>query len=703
MRLADRLDALRFRQFVGRSDELTRFADALKSTELPFYVIHIYGPGGIGKTTLLKNFMALCQKHDAVAVYLDTRNIEPVPAGFLHALAQALDAPDNSDITDVLAARSKRHVLLLDTFETFAPIDAWLREEFLPQLSENVMLVTAGRNAPPHEWRIDPGWQSLVHIIPLRNLSPDESRQLLAVRNIPAEQHERLLDFTHGHPLALSLVADMMAQRPGMKLDRESVPDVVKTLLEQFVEKVPGPAHRAALEACALVRVMTEALLAEMVARTDVHELFEWLRSLSFIESGKDGLFPHDLAREALAVDLRWRNPDWYVELHHRARAYYSRRLQSASSQDQQRILYDYVFLHRDNSIMRAIFQWQGGSSILADHATENDFRALEEMVRTHEGEESAQLAAYWFRKQPEGILAIREPGGRPVGLLMMLRLHLLTDSEREYDPATSAMWKYLNRNAPLRSGEGATAFRFWLAEEGYQAVSPVQSIVFVNVGRHYLTEPGLAYTFFPCSDPDFWQAGFDYIDLHRLPEADFRIGNQEYGVYGHDWRVVTPLRWLAILADREIGVTPAPTPDKALDDAIVLSEDSFAEAVRDALRSYSDIDELQKNPLLRSRMILDMTPGEGLETRVKRLKELIRDAGEKMQSIPRGEKYYRAIERTYFRPVATQERAAELLSLPFSTYRRHLTSGIDRISKQLWNLEIGWSDDQLSEEVSMK
>jgi len=46
------------------------------------------------------------------------------------------------------------------------------------------------------------------------------------------------------------------------------------------------------------VRLTTEALLAQMLAKeVDVHELFEWLRRLSFIEPGKVGLFPHDLAQ----------------------------------------------------------------------------------------------------------------------------------------------------------------------------------------------------------------------------------------------------------------------------------------------------------------------------------------------------------------------------------------------------------------------
>lgn len=71
------------------------------------------------------------------------------------------------------------------------------------------------------------------------------------------------------------------------------------------MQKVPGPAHRAALEACALVRLTTKALLAAMLESPDAHDLFEWLRNLSSIESGSQGIFPHDLAREALAADVR--------------------------------------------------------------------------------------------------------------------------------------------------------------------------------------------------------------------------------------------------------------------------------------------------------------------------------------------------------------------------------------------------------------
>ena len=44
----------------------------------------------------------------------------------------------------------------------------------------------------------------------------------------------------------------------------------------------------------------TEALLRDALEREDAHELFSWLRELSFMESGPDGVLPHDLARDAL-------------------------------------------------------------------------------------------------------------------------------------------------------------------------------------------------------------------------------------------------------------------------------------------------------------------------------------------------------------------------------------------------------------------
>ena len=58
------------------------------------------------------------------------------------------------------------------------------------------------------------------------------------------------------------------------------------------------------------------------------------------------------------------RNPDWYVELHHRARKYYTDRLNQTSGLAQQRLMLDTVFLHRDNAVIRSFFDWQTTGSI---------------------------------------------------------------------------------------------------------------------------------------------------------------------------------------------------------------------------------------------------------------------------------------------------------------------------------------------------
>ncbi|MFD0523335.1 hypothetical protein [Paractinoplanes durhamensis] len=51
----------------------------------------------------------------------------------------------------------------------------------------------------------------------------------------------------------------------------------------------------------------------------------------------------------------------------------------------------------------------------------------------------------------------------------------------------------------------------------------------------------------------------------------------------------------------------------------------------------------------------------------------------------PKGAALYAVLNRTYLRPAASQEAAAEVLGLPFSTYRRRLAKAIDRLIEVLW------------------
>ena len=514
--LAESLSAERHRKFVGRVAERDLFRSALAADEPPFNVLYVFGSGGVGKTTLLREFANICKEADVQASYVDARNLEPSPDSFMGALCSALGLAERDSPFESLASRSKLQVVMVDTYESLAPLGAWMSEVFLPQLPGSLLLVLAGRNAPEPGWRADPGWQRLIRPLHLRNLSREESQTYLLRREVPPDQHKDILDFTHGHPLALSLIADVFVQRPGVRFRPAETPDVIQTILEQFVQQVPGPAHRTALESCALVRHTTETLLSHMATMPEVHELFEWLRGLAFIESGALGLFPHDVAREALVADLRWRNPEWYAELHRRARGYYAARLKQTHGQEQQRVLFDYIFLHRENAMIRPFLEWQETGTAVPEAMREGDKPALEAMVEEHEGPESALLAAYWFERQPGGVVIYRDIEQRPAGFLVKVGLHETSAEDRETDPSAGAAWRYLERHAPLRPGEKATLFRFWMARDTYQAVSAMQSLLFANVAQHYLTTPGLAFSFFPTADPDFWAPMFAYADLKQ-------------------------------------------------------------------------------------------------------------------------------------------------------------------------------------------
>lgn len=431
-------------------------------------------------------------------------------------------------------------------------------------------------------------------------------------------------------------------------------------------------------------------MLAALLDLPDAHDLFIWLRELSFIESEWRGLFPHDLAREALIADLRWRNPARHGQLQQRARTYYMAQLSQKDLLIQQQALADYLYLDRDNPLVRAHFAWQESGAIFVDNLRVTDHGPLLAMIEGYEGPVAARLAAHWLARQPAGARVLRDVSGTPQGFLLLVALDQETNESRTVDPATQSVWRYLEQCAPLRTGERATIARFWLTRTGYQGVSPIQSRIFLALVQHALTTPGLAYTFITCADPAFWADVFTYINFARLTEAGFQVDGRTYGVFGHDWRVLPAMTWLQMVGEPVVmnGAPPAATGQLATT-YTMLNDEEFAAAVREALRTFNEPATLSRNLLLGTRLVANAAGVNSSTTqRVATLKALIQKAATELQAAPREIKLYRALHHTYFQPAATQEQAAELLDLPFSTYRRHLASGISYLVEWLQQQE---------------
>lgn len=688
-RLAERLGAARRSRFVGREAELALFRTALLQENPPFVVLHIHGPGGVGKTALLRTYAQLAVDAGCVAIYLDGRGLEPSPAGFLRAVAQILGNADTGTPPSI-PEWPARGVLLLDTYETFVSLDSWLRESLLPQLPDHWLVVIAGRTPPAAAWSTDLDWGEFTRIISLRNLRPEETQTFLATRGIPEQHHAELLAVTHGHPLALCLVADALAQSGrGVEINLRNEPDIVRTLLERFLSEIPSIKHRLALEICVMAWATTESLLAAILGEEDAYITFEWLRRLSFIEQGSQGLFPHDLAREVLDVDFRWRNADAHRDLYRQLVAHLYERLLQAESMQQQRMWFDILFMARHNPYMKPYFDWQALGGSYAEAATAADMAAILAMVEAHEGRDQAQLAAYWWQRQPRAFLVYRQ-ANQVIGFMAHLALHMATAEDIAVDPALAPALAFAERYGPVRAGEEMMYLRFWMGRDAHQGVSPAINLTAINASIYWTTHPKLAWNFIAVADPDYLQPHFTMIAMRRSPEASFIVEGHPYGVFSHDWRVQPAPEWMALKADRysqtEIDLDalemPKSSPPRPI---LVLSEPEFVDAVRRALRDYTRSDLLVENPLLRSPLIVERELGEPAAA----LQVLLVEAVEILKGNRKDEKLYRALWHTYFEPAATQEQAAELLDLPFSTYRYHLTTGVERVTAWLWKREI--------------
>jgi TolB-like protein len=116
-----------------------------------------------------------------------------------------------------------------------------------------------------------------------------------------------------------------------------------------------------------------------------------------------------------------------------------------------------------------------------------------------------------------------------------------------------------------------------------------------------------------------------------------------------------------------------------------MLTRAEFNAALKDALGHYTRADLLIGSPLLGTRIAA--ARGAKLASVVK-LQQVLAEAVDTIFVNERDQRRRRVLELTYFQPASKQGAVAERLGLPFSTYRRHLTTAVARLSEWLWHEE---------------
>lgn len=668
------MSARRRRHFVGRAAEVALFREAMKSSA-PGVLFYVHGPGGIGKTALLDVFADEAGDAGRHVCRFDGRDLMASPRALAETLDRLLDQASPGPVA-----------LLLDSYERLAPLEPWLRGQMLPRLPAETVIAIGGRTEPSAAWLADPAWRDALCVMPLRNLRPEDSRQYLTACGVDPAEHDKLVAVSHGHPLGLSLLADLVRRT---KIDEVGLmtPDLVRRLLVSILDNVPSPTHRRAIEIAALARVTTEGLLRDALDVDDAYELFHWLRGLSFMEYGPDGLFPHDLAREALDADLRWRDPDAYRMAFRGVRSHVAGRLRRVKGREQQSAVFDEKFLLRHQPDLMAHLDWDSLGQHYPEPAGPRDRDALLTLVEKWEGGDSAAIAERWFHQQPQGFFVVRHQDGTLRGFAALVDLTIASPQDISADPGARAAWDHARRHAPARPAEKVTQTRFLIDAQAHQRPSPT-----VNIGpmvsiQHWLNTPNLAWDFVTLLEPDSWDDYFNFAGLARAEGADFEVAGRRYGLFAMDLRRQTVESWLELVTERALARDFTPARPTAPEEPIfVLSEPEFEQAVRQALRDLSRRDRLAANPLARSRLVLSHA---GNRDTASALGDLVREAIDRLRASPRDEKLFHVLDRTYLRPAATQEGAAEVLDLPLSTYKRHLRRAVEQIVADLWQREL--------------
>lgn len=297
---AARLDAERF---VGRAAHLRRVDAAFAGTS-DHRIFFVDGPGGVGKSTLLRAIARRAVALGRPVVAINGRLLAPDPDALAAAIAPAAD---------------DRTLLLIDEVDELTPLRLELRNLLHRVAPASSVIVLAGRRPLGREW-FDGELAPMVATIALRPLPPAEGRELLRRYGMTdAARIDAVLAWSAGYPLALALAASMERDAewaadgesgsfsdglPGDSLDE-------RLLRHLAGHELPGVDPDVLDVACIAPAIDARLLAAALPGRATRTGLAQ-LRALSVAEQLGARTTLHRLVRAALRSRLRDTDPDRY-------------------------------------------------------------------------------------------------------------------------------------------------------------------------------------------------------------------------------------------------------------------------------------------------------------------------------------------------------------------------------------------------------
>ncbi len=657
------LDRTRRDSFVGRGAELSGLLAATTSPATVLAVVH--GPGGVGKSALLS---ALC---DAViasghrVVRADGADIDISAEGFATAVGDLTDHP----------------TVVIDRFEQLDSIADWIWQTWIPGLPLGTHVVVAGRVPPPESWRSDPAFIRHAHVLALRNLPHEQATELARRRGIHDDTEvAALVRGTFGHPLAIVIASDVHRSTNDGHTTLGVLfghPDVSARLLEHFLDESVTPEQRAALWVCGHARRVDRSLLRAALDLDDTtaDELLTWLLARPYAETHPDGLSVHDVVRDALDRDLRVRDREAFLTIHSRIRTLTLERMSRADGREYDRLAGDLFHLHRGNPAAQVFYSFDDLGALvsrpLRDDPAEHAW-----LCSAYGPEHRSETAAHWIAAQPQAWTVFEDAVGERAGAALFVRLDQASADQIDADPVARWAIDEIARRRPVEPGE-PTMFDAMVNFNTPEEPGAIADQVAAESLRRWHIQ-GLGWVIMSTALEPVWEPLWSYVGFERLGTCP--VGDALIAVWARDFARSPYVEWLSAMEGQELddlGTAPPPSAPH-----VALSHADFSVALHRALKDFQRTDRLRANPLSHSRLV----PAAGGPDELRRV---LRDTVDLVAATPRMESPARALDRTFIRPAGSQERAAEVLGLPFSTYRRHLLHGIERVTEILWDREL--------------
>jgi len=641
--LAERLADRDRERFVGREAELDLLERCLTEDQ-PAAVVFVHGPGGIGKSTLLREF-----ERRAAAAGWDTFSVEG------RELSPASDALEST----VRAARSSsRPLILIDTYERMTGLDGYLRSTLLPSLPGSAVIVIASRAAPDPAW-LTGIWEGVATELQLQTLSDREALRLLEAHGLGDDRSRAIAEWAQGYPLALALAAADAAagDEDFSPVPGAEPPEVIRLLVRRLAEPELRGVRLSALAVAAIARVTTVELLRAVIPDSDPEAAYERLSSLTFTELVGDGLALHELVRKALRADFRRRDPDRERELRRRIVDYLYERARDADPL----LMIDMAHLI-DNATIKWGFGWEGSVDYRIDDVRPGDAELIAELGVVNGFADWWQLTRPFFERAPERVAIARDRTDRLCGYMVCMSVQTAPEFAWE-DPIVGPWLEHARADSRL----GDSVLWHDSVDLARDPGARVQAMLgMAGILRSGVVNPRFAYLPINPEVPgalEFSRAlGGQHLAELDLHAGDLRIECHRVdcgpgGLFAAQRRVVYS----------ELGL-PIPPLEEESQNGI------DPEAVRVALRNFQVPRELARSPLAN---------GTGPDERAESVRGLLRDAAEHAFGESENERLLkRVLVHGYIQPSASHEQAALDLSLSRAAYFRRLRAASERVAE---------------------